>query len=187
MYRSRWIVVTFIALFGLVTLLVLPGRYSFQSSNGCAPTPQERYRLGLATITPDARWRTTPGPSGVSFDITPISIAETIDLSPEMPQRDKAQVIVFRCDGRFVRYWVPGMLEEAAVELGPGDVLFFIVPAESLFVAHVQIHVTEPTVEILLSATPHPVTLVTPFPTETPRSYPPVTPVPTSTPMPYDP
>jgi len=177
------VLIVAVVLIAIAALFVLPGRRSFDTGNACVPTPQERHRLGLATITPDARWTATPGFPPVSFfDITPIPIAETIDLAPEMPQRDKAQVIVFQCDGRFVRYWVPGTLEQRAVELGSGDVLFRIVPAESLYVPHVQIWVTEPTVEIILTATPRP---VTPFPTETPRSYPPAPPEPTSTPWDY--
>jgi len=187
MVRSRWAIVLLVAAFGIAALLVLPGRYSFATSNGCVPTPHEPERIGTATITPDARLTATPGPSPVSLGVTPIPYAEIIDLAPDIPDRDKAQVIVFRCDGRFALYWVPGSTALVIPELGPGDVIFNSFSPESLVGQH--IHITTDTPE-----TPRPteVTITpfgwvpSPYPTLTPWDYPIETPTASQTPWPYD-
>jgi hypothetical protein len=160
MLRTRWTVIALVAAFGIATLLVLPDRRPITTPKDCVPKPQERQRLG----------------------VTPIPYAEIIDLSPDVPERDKSQIIVFRCDGRFALYKVLGASALVYPELGPGDVIFNSFPAESL--VGQQIHVTTPVVvTVVVTATPRPP--VTPFPTDTPRSYPPAPPEPTATPWDY--
>ena len=88
---------------------------------------------------------------------------------------------MFRCDGSLVLYWVPGDFDLINLELGRGDTIFNAFPPSSL--VGQQIHITPPTVEIILTATPR---VETPLPTQTPQSYPPATPEPTQTPVPYD-
>jgi len=91
--RLRALIVA-VVLIAIAALIVLPGRHSFATWNGCVPTPHEPERIATATITPDGRLTATPGPSPVIYGVTPIPYAEVIDLAPEMPERDKSQVTI---------------------------------------------------------------------------------------------
>lgn len=94
----------------------------------CVPLPPTAQPIGTPTPTPSrlssALPITSPMPDLVQA-VNPRAHANIFDLSPELPLRDKSEIIVFRCNGTFDQYWAgPEVDVDSFLNLEPGDVVY---------------------------------------------------------------
>jgi len=76
---------------------------------------------------------TTPNKPPIAPSVTPRVYANIVDLSPDVPLRDKVEIVFFRCDGTFDQFLAgPEIDFDPFLNLGPGDVVINIVPPASL-------------------------------------------------------
>lgn len=98
----------------------------------CAPIPHETLPIGLPTPTPNILTLPVPTPPH-SQGVTPIPFSHIYDLSPQLPQRDKCEIIVFRCNGAFDQFWAaPDIDIHRAIALAEGDIILNSIPPASL-------------------------------------------------------
>src|SRR5262249_29576950 len=88
--------------------------------------------LGPATATPDNSLVQTPKPAVISPSVTPIPFSKVTDLAPDLPAKDKTQVIVYRCNGTYELYYIGYVPVSEAVNLLPGDVIVNVISPASL-------------------------------------------------------
>jgi len=191
--RSSGLLTT-VAVIVLVGAMVLLLRTDGNSLPGnpvstCVPTPAPPTPIGTPSSTPDSSMAYTPVPThDFGPTLTPYPIAEVIDLSGDSAVEDRAQVAVFRCDGKLVLYII-AKGEGNSIPLGPGDTIYNSAPAESQM--GIQLHVSTPTLEPIVTMEPPfdpsqstPVPAVTPttgaYPAETFISTPRSDQIPTS-------
>jgi hypothetical protein len=96
----------------------------------CVPIPRPAQISGTLTPTPDRL--STPIPH-FSPSVTPIPLANTYDLSPELPLSEKSEIVIFRCNGAFDLYLAgPNVEIDQAIELEVGDIVYSSGPPASL-------------------------------------------------------
>lgn len=102
----------------------------------CVPLPRTAQQRGSPTSRPfplTSVMTKTPNQPPIVPTVTPRVYANIVDLSPEVPLRDKVEIVVFRCDGTFDQFLAgPEIDVYQYLNLGPGDVVINIVPPASL-------------------------------------------------------
>lgn len=92
---------------------------------GCAPYPVAKVDHNIPTPTPGLGTAVNGG-SELLISVTPIPIARTIDLSPNVSASEKAVVTVYQCNGTYVQYLVgPEKRIFKDLPLGKGDTIVF--------------------------------------------------------------
>ena len=135
---------------------------NLSATTTCIPTPVLLVTaVGTATNTPARSQITTPA---FSPSVRPLPISEFIDLSPDVPDQDKARIYIFRCNGDIDVLLVGPDIQTLPLE--PGDIILGTSPAESL-VGHQPPRATT-TTPVLETPTFAPSPELTP----TPFSYP---------------
>lgn len=139
-----------LSLFGLVLIIVVAFAINFQRSRSgplrtpfmpqdpavqaglisptatrlpwCAPLPKEPDDEGPRTPTPDlSKAQVTLNPY-LRPSVTPLPYTLVVDMDPQMPDRNKSFVVVYRCGGTIDLYKVvPVKLKD--IPLGEGDVI----------------------------------------------------------------
>jgi hypothetical protein len=134
----------------------------------CAPLPKVPLDNGPKTPTPDIyQAQGTPLPY-LSPSVIPIPYANIIDMDPQIPDRDKSYIVVYRCNGTFDLYKT-GDPNFNNIPLNEGDVIYHTdVP---LSVMEVHPYPTKmmikPSPTNVMTALPYPVWM-----TSTPGPYP---------------
>ncbi len=92
------------------------------SSFPCAPTPDQRSKPSK------------PGTNSLPLPtVTPLPLAKTSDLAPDLSDRDKVYVYVMRCNGTFELFLIrPNSVFSDTIPLQPGDVILNWFPPASL-------------------------------------------------------
>ena len=102
----------------------------------CVPLPGVPQPLGSSSSTPDPFGSvilTTSPRQSFAPSVTPRVYAHIFDLSPEIPLREKWEVIVFRCDGTFEQFLGgPEIDFYQILDLQAGDVILNTIPPASL-------------------------------------------------------
>jgi hypothetical protein len=101
----------------------------------CAPLPKLPLYNGPRTPTPDIyQAQGTPLPY-LSPSVTPIPYANIIDMDPQIPDRDKSYIVVYRCNGTFDLYKTSDS-NFNNIPLNEGDVFYLTDVPLSLMEVH---------------------------------------------------
>ncbi len=153
----------------------------------CVPTPLPPTDV-VGTLTPPPEPFEYAPPAASAPSVTPLPLSKTTDLAPDLPDRDKAYVYVFRCNGTYELFLVrPADVEtRRTIPLQAGDTIRYWDPPASLMGVHPpRSHPTEtPFVSPLTTPTVSMSTIPTPLapanparePTRRPLGTPTVTP-----------
>lgn len=102
----------------------------------CVPLPRAKQVLESATPTRSPFSPTESGISsllGLAPSVTPRIFANIIDLNPEVPLRDKWEIIVFRCNGNYDKYLrASGTDIDLYLKMEPGDIIINTIPPLSM-------------------------------------------------------
>lgn len=95
---------------------------------GCVPLPASMFQVkGTPTLTPQRGVVTSPMPLRAS--VTPIPFTIDLDLDPQLSIIEKMEVVVFRCNGNFERYYISPLKDfNKEIPLFEGDIYFSIAP-----------------------------------------------------------
>lgn len=99
----------------------------------CKPLPKQMAIGSEPTPTPNAGQRFSFLTPDLLPSVTPLPIDHNIDLNPEIPLVEKSEIIVYRCDGTYDRYYVGGNGDiSSQLELREGDVILSSAPPAKL-------------------------------------------------------
>ncbi len=122
----------------------------------CVPIPRKTITSWTMTPTPDRFSSPVPDFRPV-VTVTPRVYAHIVDLSPELPRKDKGNITVFRCNGTFDLFIAgPEINIDQSIKLEPGDVILSASPPASMMGQEPPEPLKTPTTIPTTTTTPYP-------------------------------